>query len=196
MKVTSIVDEKLIERSLEGDERAFESLVQRYHGKIISLINQIIGNKQEAEDIAQEVFIKVFYKLKDFNPKYPFYAWLYRIAINRCYDFLRAKKRARMKSFSELSAKEIKTVNTLYELKNGWEISTYDREDINEIINKLIMSLKPKERAVIFMRDVENLEYKEIAQILKCSELAARIKVSRARKTLRTKLEQYLKTEN
>jgi RNA polymerase sigma-70 factor (ECF subfamily) len=196
MKVTSIVDEKLIERSLEGDKRAFESLVQKYHRRIISLINQIVGNKQEAEDIAQEVFIKVFYKLKDFNPKYPFYAWLYRISINRSYDYLRAKKRVSMKSFSELSVKEIKTINTLYEQKNGREISAYDRDDINEIINKLLMSLNAKEKAVIFMRDVENLEYKEIAQILKCSELAARIKVSRARKKLRTKLEQYLQTEN
>lgn len=195
MKVTSIVDEKLIERSLTGDESAFESLVQKYHKRIISIVYQIIGNKQEAEDVAQEVFIKVFYKLKDFNPEYPFYAWLYRIAINRCYDYLRAKKRARMKSFSELSVKEIKTINTLYEQKNDGEISAYDREDINEIINKLIMSLKPKERAVIVMRDVENLAYKEIAQILKCSELAARIKLSRARKKLRTKFEHYAITE-
>jgi RNA polymerase sigma-70 factor (ECF subfamily) len=195
MKVTSVVDEKLVERSLKGDESAFESLVQKYHKRIISIIYQIIGNKQEAEDVAQEVFIKVFYKLKDFNPKYPFYAWLYRIAINRCYDYLRAKKRTRMKSFSELSAKEIKAINTLYEKKNDGERSAYNREDINEIINKLIMSLKPKERAVIVMRDVENLTYKEIAEILKCSELAARIKLSRARKKLRTKFEHYAITE-
>jgi RNA polymerase sigma factor (sigma-70 family) len=91
MKVMSIVDEKLIARSLTGDESAFESLVRKYHKRIISIVYQIIGNKQEAEDVAQEVFIKVFYKLKDFNPEYPFYAWLYRIAINRCYDYLRAK---------------------------------------------------------------------------------------------------------
>jgi RNA polymerase sigma-70 factor (ECF subfamily) len=195
MKVTSIVDEKLVARSLTGDESAFESLVRKYHKRIISIVYQIIGNKQEAEDVAQEVFIKVFYKLKDFNPEYPFYAWLYRIAINRCYDYLRAKKRARMKSFSELSVKEIKAINTLYEQKNDGERPAYNRENINEIINKLIMSLKPKERAVIVMRDVENLAYKEIAEILKCSELAARIKLSRARKKLRTRFEHYAITE-
>lgn len=193
MKNAALEDEKLVKRSIAGEEAAFESLVRKYQKRILSIIYQITGNKQEAEDIAQEIFIKVFYKLKDFNPQYPFFSWLYRITINKCYDHLRATKRKKTKSFAELNAKEIKMINNLFaQHATDKTISLNNRIEVDKVLNKLLGSLRPEERAFVAMRDIENLSYKEMAQIFKCSELAARIRVSRARKRLRIKLEKYL----
>ena len=188
-KNEKVNDVKLIEKTLAGDEMAFDSLVRKYHGKLISLIYQIIGSNNEAEDIAQEIFIKIFYKLNDYNPQYPFYSWLYRITINKCYDYLRLNKRRHGKSFDELNSKERKIIHNLitYQVREQ-RFPNYEREKNIQNITRVLWKLEPKEKKVLIMRDLDDLSYKKMSKILKCSELAARLRVFKARKSLRTKL--------
>jgi RNA polymerase sigma-70 factor (ECF subfamily) len=188
-KNEKVNDVKLIEKTLAGDEMAFDSLVRKYHGKLISLIYQIIGSNNEAEDIAQEIFIKIFYKLNDYNPQYPFYSWLYRITINKCYDYLRLNKRKHGKSFDELNNKERKIIHNLITSQvREQRFPNYEREKNIQNITRVLWKLEPKEKKVLIMRDLDDLSYKKMSKILKCSELAARLRVFKARKSLRTKL--------
>ncbi len=182
-------DVKLVEKTLAGDEIAFDSLVRKYHGKLISLIYQIIGSNNEAEDIAQEIFIKIFYKLNDYNPQYPFYPWLYRITVNKCYDYLRRNKGKKGKSFDELNNKERKIIHNLIapQVKDQM-LSLYERDKNIQNITGVLWQLEPKEKKVLIMRDLDDLSYKKMSKILECSELAARLRVFKARKRVRTKL--------
>jgi RNA polymerase sigma-70 factor (ECF subfamily) len=182
-------DVKLVEKTLTGDESAFDALVQKYHTRLISLIYRIIGSNNEAEDITQEIFIKIFYKLNDYNPQYPFYSWLYRITVNKCYDFLRLNKRKKDKSFEELSNKERRIIQNLMAPQGREQmLSLYERDKNTQHINKMLWELEAKEKRILIMRDLDDLSYKKISKILKCTELAARLRVFKARKRLRAKL--------
>jgi RNA polymerase sigma-70 factor (ECF subfamily) len=188
-KNEKVNDIKLIEKTLAGDEIAFDFLVRKYHGKLISLIYQIIGSNNEAEDIAQEIFIKIFYKLNDYNPQYPFYSWLYRITVNKCYDYLRHNKRKHGKSFDELNNRERKIIyNLIAPQVKDQMLSLYESDKNIQNITRMLWELEPKEKKVLIMRDLDALSYKKMSKILECSELAARLRVFKARKRLRTKV--------
>jgi RNA polymerase sigma-70 factor (ECF subfamily) len=168
---------------------SFWGALQKYHRRLISLIYQITGSNNEAEDITQEIFIKIFYKLNDYNPQYPFYSWLYRITVNKCYDFLRLNKRKNNKSFDELSTKERKIIHNLIAPQGRDQLLSLNERDKNtQNINKMLWELDAKEKRILIMRDLDDLSYKKISEILKCTELAARLRVFKARKRLRAKL--------
>lgn len=182
-------DNRLIARCQAGDPLAFEELVQQYQQSILNLAYHYIGNRQESEDVAQKIFTKVYFSLPKFDVKRPFFPWLYRIAINQCYDELRRIRRQRTFTFSELSLEETAGIEKLISLREDPPGVEGDNDEMHRLLHKVLKQLPEQQRTAIVMRDLESIPYNRMAQVLNCTEQAARLKVFRARARLKALIE-------
>jgi RNA polymerase sigma-70 factor (ECF subfamily) len=185
-------DSSLIARCQEGDPLAFEELVRKYQQSITNLVYHYIGHKGDVEDIAQKIFVKIYFSLPKFDNKRPFFPWLYRIAINQCYDELRQIRRRRTYTFSELNLEDSNSIEKLIVRAELSVRSDEERTELQALLSKILDQLPDHQRKVIILRDIEAIPYVEIAGILKCTEQAARLKVFRARNRLKKILEKVL----
>jgi len=157
-------DEQLITNYLRGNEKALEILIQRYLKPIYSFIYRYINNSQEAEDITQEVFVRVWRNLKKFNKQKKFKTWLFSIAKNVSIDFLKKKKAI---PFSEFENE--KGENALVEtLINPAPLpdKLFEQSSVGEILNTVMNHLTPKYRMVLFLRYNDHFTFREIAEAL------------------------------
>ncbi|MGE5404502.1 MAG: sigma-70 family RNA polymerase sigma factor [Candidatus Saccharibacteria bacterium] len=183
-------DSDLIQLSIEGDTRAFEELVGKYQHKVYSLSFRYMGNEDDANDMAQEAFIKAYRSLKSFKGDSSFSTWLYRITANVCLDELRKRKRTlHMISLDEPVAtldgddmeRDIADSSPTADIM-------YERKELEEQLQGVIMTLKPEHRSVVVLRDVMDLTYEDMADILQCSVGTIKSRLSRAREILRKKI--------
>ncbi|MDD2621154.1 MAG: sigma-70 family RNA polymerase sigma factor [Syntrophomonadaceae bacterium] len=182
-----INEELLVKKSLQGDLEAFEELVLKYQNKVYSLAYRYMGNEEDAYDSAQEAFLKAFRSLRSFKGNSSFGTWIFRVTSNVCLDELRRKKRKPLSlSLDEPLAtwtgneveKELADTNPTADI-------IYERKELSQYIQFLLDQLKPEFKAVIILRDIQELNYEEIAEILKCSLGTVKSRISRARNELR-----------
>ena len=186
-------DRDLVTKCQKGDTAAFEELVRKYQQTVFNLAYHYIGYREEVEDVAQKIFTKIYFSLPKFDVGRPFFPWLYRIAINQCYDELRRIRRQKTHTFSELSADETYSIENLISQNETPVIPDEDRQEMRALLRKVLGQLPDQQRMAIVLRDLEDIPYSRIAEILKCSEQAARLKVFRARTRLKTLLEKTLR---
>jgi RNA polymerase sigma-70 factor (ECF subfamily) len=165
-----------IERFKKGDLSAFEGVVRSHQDRIYNLCRYMLQNPRDAQDAAQDVFIKAYQGLIDFSPDSSFYTWIYRIAINTCLDYKRRSRRESLRNepLDDDLPSEAPFPDRLYE----------SRETI-EAIQLVLQNLPNKLRAAIVLREVEGLSYVEIAEVLHISLGTVRSRISRAREELR-----------
>jgi RNA polymerase sigma-70 factor (ECF subfamily) len=184
-------DNDLINAFIRGDHSAFEKIVLRYQDRVFNMCYRLLGDRNEAEDSAQDVFIKVYRSLKGFRFKSSFYTWLYRIVINTCKN--------RIKSVEYKSSKSRVSIDTD---RNNREYGipviidnrpvpdkTLEQKEKMERIQEALNSLPPDQKTVVILCDVEGMSYDEIARITKNRLGTVKSKLSRARLGLRNKLE-------
>jgi RNA polymerase sigma-70 factor, ECF subfamily len=188
-------DQKLVARSQEGDQLAFEELVRKYQQAVLNLAYHYVGRRDEIEDIAQKIFSKVYFSLPKFDIRRPFFPWLYRIAINQCYDELRRAKRQRTRTFSELSLEETSSIERLISQHETMPASNDDRLEMHALLHKMLDQLPTHQKMAIVLRDIETIPYVQMAEILKCTEQAARLKVFRARIRLKALMEKAMQKQ-
>lgn len=186
-------DRELIVRCRKGDHLAFETLVGKYQQTILNLACHYVGYNDEVEDIAQKIFLKVYFSLPKFDIRRPFFPWLYRIAINQCYDELRRLRRDKVYTFSELSLEETSSLEKLISANETSPDVDQDRQELCALLHRVLDQLPHKQRLAIVLRDLEAVPYEKMAEILKCTEQAARLKVFRARSRLKTMLEKAIR---
>jgi RNA polymerase sigma-70 factor (ECF subfamily) len=186
-------DCELVARCQKGDSLAFEELVRKYQQTILNLAYHYLGYQRDFEDIAQKIFTKIYFSLPKFDTRRPFFPWLYRIAVNQCYDELRRTRRMKVHTFSELSSEETNNIENLISQNEVSPTSDEDRREMFALLQKLLDQLPDQQRMAIVLRDIEDLPYSEMAKMLKCTEQAARLKVFRARSKLKTLVEKALK---
>ena len=179
-------DRELVTRCQAGDQLAFEELVRKYQQTVLNIAYHYVGYKNAVEDVAQKIFFKVYFSLPKFQLHRPFFPWLYRIAINQCYDELRHAKRQKMHTFSELSLEETSSIERLISQHEVNPASDENRQEMHALLHKVLDQLPHQQRTAIILRDMEALPYAKMAAILKCTEQAARLKVFRARNHLKT----------
>jgi len=196
MAVTSQtgVDEAiLVAQSREGDTRAFGELVRRYEGKIFRLAQHVTQNREDAEDVLQETFLKAYEHLDQFQGNSKFYTWIVRIAVNQALMKLRRRKTDKSVSLDE----SIDTgEDTIVREIAAWDEDPeqrFSREELGEILDKAIQSLEPPYRSVFVLRDIEELSTEETAEALDLSVPAVKSRLLRARLQLREKLTRYFK---
>ncbi|MBN1569047.1 MAG: sigma-70 family RNA polymerase sigma factor [Acidobacteria bacterium] len=186
-------DATLIEDTLNGDQSSFAELVRRYQAAVWGTVHRILGNSSENEDAVQEVFLRAFAALKKFDLKYPFGPWILRIATNYCIDQLRRRRGRRVQLWSELTEFDQQRLLNNISRENEVEAGGMEGgEGYARIAQALLDGLNPKYRAAFVLREVEEKNYDEVAKLLGTSEVAARVRVSRARAELEKKFRAYL----
>ena len=186
-------DSDLIRRCKRGDEPAFEEIVRKYQQTVFSLVYHTIGYRGDVEDVAQKIFTKVYFSLLKFDDNRPFFPWLYRIAVNQCYDELRRLRRQRVRTFTELGLEDTDRIEALVNQNEISADSSQDSKEIHALLLKLLDELPNPQRMAIVLRDIEDVSYERMAEILNCTEQAARLKVFRARSRLKHLLERALR---
>jgi len=181
-----------INRSLSGDSRAFEWIVHKFQKRIYYTVVQVVMNHEDADDVLQETFIKAYTKLDTYDASYPFYPWLYRIAINTALNHQKKKSRLRALSIDDLDGNNHHT-----ELSE----SPHQMRDMagGELVSKLKDALGkiPKEQRTVFVLRVhDGLSYQEISDTLEISIGTVMSRLSRAREKLRGLLHGYLQTKD
>jgi RNA polymerase sigma-70 factor (ECF subfamily) len=184
-KENTAEDQDLVRRCQSGDDAAFEELVRKYQQTLFNVIHHNIGRRSDVEDIAQKIFSKLYFSLHKFDPNRPFFPWVYRIAINQCYDELRRARRRRSITFSELNLEETENIENLLKQEAVQETSAEERKELHELLYKMLDRLPEKQKKALVLRDLEDVPYDQMAQVLQCTEQAARLKVFRARTRLR-----------
>lgn len=181
MEMANQTDEELAKASL-ADKRYFDILVQRYANRILRYIGRLIGNYQEAEDITQEVFLKVFVNLADFNPKLKFSSWLYRIAHNESVNFIRQHYRHQKLSLDQYGQELTSTEKSVIE-------KIVESENI-QLVRWGLNRLRPREREIIELVCFEERSYLETADILKCPVNSIGPTLARAKQSLKKIIEE------
>jgi len=179
-----IEDEELIKAFLDGDRDAFESLVLRHEKSVCNLIHSITRNPSYVDDIAQEIFWKVYLNLKKFKGKSSFKTWLYRITVNECLKELR-----RATSSKKLRAKLADEKSGLSSISN----EVIDKKEEQDKIRELVNSLSHLHRTILFLRYNEGLSVKEMAQILNCPSGTVGSRLHNARNELKDLLLPFMK---
>jgi len=183
------LEEDLIKKCQNGDIEAFERLISSYQKKVYNIAYRYIGNREEAEDLAQEAFLKVFRSIQSFRGEAAFSTWLYHIVSNVCRDALRKSSR-RMEDSLDCAVTTEK--GELQREVPDWSMSPepiYENQELGEFIQALINQLSPEYKTVIIMREIQEMSYEEIAAELNCSLGTVKSRLSRARKVLRDKIE-------
>ncbi|OEK04603.1 RNA polymerase sigma factor [Roseivirga misakiensis] len=176
-------DRLLIERIKEEDHFAFRQLIEKYKDDALTLATSILKNQAVAEDVLQEVFIKVYEKIKSFKYQSTFYTWLYRIVVNRSYNELRKTKN---KSFTQPQEETLTAIESTDEV---------DSNDLNRIITQALNLMKPDEALVLRLFYLSELKIDEVQEITRFSKSKVKVTLHRARKSLAVILKKQLGKE-
>lgn len=172
------IDQALMQRCRQGDRAAFSALVTRYQRPVYHAVYRILGNREDARDVTQTVFLKVAERVERYDPKYRFFSWLYRIAVNESIDAMRRNGRERtLQESDEESAPEA----------DGPE-QRLDQQQQARRIESALRMLKPDDRVVISLRHFADCSYQDIAQILAIDEKTVKSRLFDARRRLAQRL--------
>jgi len=183
-------DTPLIRRFQEGDGSAFEELFIKYQSKVFNTAYRMLGNYEDARDMAQEVFIRAHKSLRRFRGDSRFYTWLYRITVNSCINKLKSQKPT--VPFSDCDESWERTKSPLSWSPNRGPIKRLEEKELQRYVQNGINSLPGRHRSVIGLRDIQGLRYQEIAEVLGCSLEAVRSSLYRARQELRRELKDIM----
>jgi RNA polymerase sigma-70 factor, ECF subfamily len=191
---------RLVERAKNGDVRAFRDLVERYQQRAYAIAYGVLGNADDAEDVAQEAFLKAFKKLSSFRGQSSFYTWFYRIVFNLSVDLSRRRYRHREMSYGDsfsLDAGVAHVDSSNVEL--GAKVTTPEeslsRLQLRGRIAEAMAQLSPEHRAVISLREVDGLSYAEISDVMGCSKGTVMSRLHHARRKLQRSLREFFSEE-
>jgi RNA polymerase sigma-70 factor (ECF subfamily) len=182
-------DRKLVKLAQEGSEEAFSELVRMYQSKVFNMALNFTRDRETADDLSQEIFLKAYLALPKFRFGSEFGTWLYRVALNHVRDFLRKKGKVK-----EVSLEEIREIPIS---DDGVEKREKEQEEerTKRLLHAHVETLPVKYRIVLTLRDIQGLSYDEITRVLKVSPGTVDSRLHRARKMLRKKLAPHLSPE-
>jgi RNA polymerase sigma-70 factor (ECF subfamily) len=173
-------DRQLVQTIRAGDTDAFETLVRRKTTKVYALCYRVIGNSEDAKDISQLVFLKLWENLEKYDPQYAFDTWLYRMVTNVAIDFMRNKQ-----SRDNAVNSNLRLVKTAADPE---QTVVMQRKEVENVFNEIATVLSPKQKTVFIMNQMEDLPSAEIAKILGCRESTVRNHLFNARKLMQQQL--------
>ncbi len=193
LELSHFEEQELIIRTQKGEADAFNPIVSKYQQKIYNLIYQRVKNRETAEDLCQDVFLKAWQALPNFKGQSTFYSWVYKIAINCSIDFLRKQNRKFVVSWEELppNAEDI-----LQAIKKHPSLSQIlEKKEFRDVLSKAVNQLPSRQRCVFYLRYEEELRIKDIASRLNKSEGTIKTHLHLAHRKLRDMLRPYLHNE-
>lgn len=177
------VDRLLVEKVQKGDKRAFDLLVIKYQHRVLAVVNRFVRDNAEAQDVAQDAFIKAYRALPNFRGDSAFYTWIYRIAINTAKNYLVARNRRPPLSDVEMEDAEFFAGNDAMHEMNTPE-HNFLRDELHHEIELAFQDLPPDLRTAITLREMDGLSYEEIAEVMNCPVGTVRSRIFRAREAI------------
>ena len=194
-KTQKIIDDQpLVEKSKKGDKAAFEALVRLYSKYVYTNAFFMLRDAHEAEDVSQEVFVKVYLSIKNFRGLSSFKTWLRKLTINTCIDKLRIKSKTIDKKVS-LESFEDNYEIIFTNLEHNLEKNFLNKEMVKDVL-KIVVSLDESFRVPLILRDLQDFSYREIAQLLKKPIGTIKTNIHRARKIIKEKLKYEIENKS
>jgi RNA polymerase sigma-70 factor (ECF subfamily) len=186
-------DSQLIELVNEGHTNAFSALVLRYRDRVFSVVYNMTSNREDANDVTQDVFVKAFQNIHRFQQKSTFFTWLYRIAVNTTISFI--KKNRNRQFFSLENFEEEGISGKLAEILSSRKHSRRELmlHELQEKLNEALQKLSVKHRTTVVLFEIEGLSHKDIGEILNCSEGTVRSRLHYAKNELQNYMKEYLR---
>ncbi|MCL1901528.1 MAG: sigma-70 family RNA polymerase sigma factor [Endomicrobia bacterium] len=181
-------DLQLIKLAKEGRLEAFEALMSKYKDRVYNIAFSFTANHSESDDISQNIFTKAYFNLKSFEEKAAFSTWLYRIAVNECYNGLKKRKNNILSLDVQICGGENASLKDTIEDKSVNVEDTALLKAMQLKIRKAILELPDKYRMIVTLRDIEDISYEEISEIMKISQNKVKVWLFRARTKLKDKL--------
>ena len=174
---------ELVRRAQAGDEVAFRELVETHQSKVFSIIYGILRKRNDAEDIAQQVFTKIYFSLKNFDFRSSLLTWVYKITVNECYDYLRKKKVRKLVYESDLGEDDERSMENS-RLATDREAPIDQRAEDRDYLLQLLDKVSEEERMLLIQKEVEGLTVEELAEQTGLNENTIKVKLFRARQKL------------
>ncbi len=173
----------LVRRAQSGDESAFREIVEKYQSKVFSIIHGIVRQKNDVEDIAQQVFSKVYFSIRNFDFRSSLLTWIYKITVNECFDYLRKKKVRKLVYESDLSEDDARRVVNTEPAADRAPLADTSLAR-HDYVLKLMTRVSEEERTLLMMKEVEGYSVEELAAMLGMNENTIKVKLFRARQKL------------
>ncbi|MCX6355940.1 MAG: sigma-70 family RNA polymerase sigma factor [Candidatus Aureabacteria bacterium] len=183
-------DEVLVKRVVEGDISAFGTLVDKYKSKIYYIAYQMTGSRSDADDIAQDTFIKAYKALGNYRGEAAFYTWLYRILMNCCMDQLRKRKRIEYKP-DDLLELDVDSLERTKSAQIHSPLREAEAHELRDAVTEALESLPAKHRMVLVLHELDGMAHQDIARVVGCSEGTVRSRLYYARMKMRQKLRKF-----
>ena len=183
----------LVERARKGELAAYDDLVRRYQERIYATVYHMTANHEDANDLAQEAFIKAFQALKTFKGGSSFYTWVYRIAVNKTINFLKQRKNRNQMSLDDLDLNAEHDPDLVALISEKTPRREINIKELQEKLNAAMLKLSDAHRLVVTLHDVQGLSHEEIAKIMECNIGTVRSRLFYARQQLQAYLSDYLK---
>lgn len=173
------IDPETIEQARQGDDAAFNAIVQTYRKRILGAIARIIGRPEDVEDVAQEVFVRLYFSLDQLRAPEVFEPWLYRLTVNAAYDYLRKQRRRGESRMADLSEQQIVAADAAAGSRASEEAER--KAKFRETVQALLAQVSEEDRILLVLKEVEGLTLKELERIYKVNENALKVRLFRAR---------------
>lgn len=190
---TRAEEDAIVRRAQQGDLAAYDELVRRYQERIYATLYHMTSNHDDANDLAQEAFIKGYQAIKSFKGGSSFYTWVYRIAVNKTLNFLKSRKNRSMMSLNDLDFDAEKDPDLVSLISDKTPRRDAVLSELQKKLNEAMLKLSEQHRLVVTLHDVQGLAHEEIAEIMECNTGTVRSRLFYARQQLQGFLADYLK---
>lgn len=173
-----------IRRAQKGDEEAFSELVKRYQGRVFALVFHLVRQRDDAEDLAQEIFLKIYRAIKSYNFRASFGAWVSRIAVNHCYDHMRRQRSSKLTYYWQLPDERRQMLETGAGAGEADGPNIEEEAVLKDLVAKLLDRAPPEDRTVLVLKEVEGRSVEEVGEILGWTPSKVKVRLHRARKRM------------
>jgi RNA polymerase sigma-70 factor, ECF subfamily len=180
-------DRELVSRAQHGDKAAFEVLVQRHKGRVFSVAGGILRNREDVEDISQQVFLKAYFSLKRFDQRAAFTTWLYKITVNECWDLLRKRKVRPLVYESELNEEQAQTYKATEQTPEP-SLDASESLAVAQELEHWLDCLEERDREMLILKEVQGFTVEEIAGMLELNGNTVKVRLFRARQRVAEKI--------
>ena len=183
-----LVEQQLIENAKDGNAAAFNQVVLAYRKRILGTISRLIGRPEDVEDVAQEVFVRLYYSLDQLRSAEVFEPWLYRLTVNASYDYLRRIKRRHESRMADMTEAQV----VMADSAAGGRRSEEDEQksEVREFVNALFAQVSEEDRILLTLKEVEGLSLKELEKVYDVNENALKVRLFRARQRVLKKMKE------
>ncbi len=180
-------DRELVRRAQHGENEAFELLVAKHQGRVFAVAGGILRNREDVEDIAQQVFLKAYFSLKRFDQRSAFSTWLYKITVNECWDLLRKKKVRPLVFESELSEEQAHAYQSTEE-KAECAPDVSEQLETRQQVDHWLDCLEERDRTMLVLKEVQGFTVEEIAEMMGINGNTVKVRLFRARQRIAEKI--------